>query len=342
MATAMHLPLFVHSVLRLQSASVCTLHQLDFSFTSEHMPLSAQNLLLVQCSGFVGPQVPSAPIPQSPFVAQSPFGQSASVFLQLASADIPTSTNSDQAKKRFIVAEEQRRCDSQSHSMLRARGCGPSERAAELCSRFMHTSYRIVFTAMFLLGCDKPKTTAASSTASPTLAPSPSSTATASASAASKPVVPASATASASAAPSASGAAASPCPEGARKDDDARYCILLPKKKLAVSYEGDKPSKGIREELEIAGDRVVITIDPAPAGKTVAQLKADALTRIGSELVESGDLSRGYWTDLKDKNGQHIVEGVVVSKYVISCMHWVRDEKNLPAARAVCQSLTTF
>ena len=139
-----------------------------------------------------------------------------------------------------------------------------------------------------------------------------------------------------------SAASDSPCPEGARKDDDARYCITLPAKKLAVSYEGDKPAQGIREELEVAGDRLVITVNAAPPGKTVAQLKEDATKRIGASLVESGDLAGGYWTDLKDKDGQHVVEGVVVSKYVITCTHWVRDEKNLEAARAVCKSLKTF
>ncbi len=109
-----------------------------------------------------------------------------------------------------------------------------------------------------------------------------------------------------------------------------------------MSYEGDKPAQGIREELEIAGDRLVITVGPAPAGATAAQMKEAAIKRIGPSLVESGDLTDGYWTDLKDKDGQHIVEATVVSKYVINCMHWVRDEKNLEAARTVCKSLKTY
>ena len=54
----------------------------------------------------------------------------------------------------------------------------------------------------------------------------------------------------ASGAPSASAAAASPCPDGARKDEKARYCITLPAKILAISYTGDKPEAGIEEEVE--------------------------------------------------------------------------------------------
>lgn len=200
------------------------------------------------------------------------------------------------------------------------------------------------FVLVSLTGCDKSRSTGASGGPPASASTAPPITATTSAS--TPPTAPPSASAASSAAPSASAAASAapsgPCAAGARKDDDARYCITLPAKKLAVSYEGDKPSAGIREELEIAGDRVVITVERAPAGKSVAQLKEAAIKRIGDLLVESGDLPKGYWTDLKEKSGQHIVQGVVVGKFEITCMHWVKDEKNLAAARAVCQSLTTF
>lgn len=214
----------------------------------------------------------------------------------------------------------------------------------------MHARARAVVLAFLIstiIGCDKSRPGGANAAASTTgvaatasAPPTPASTTSASAA----PSARASATApvAASASASASAAAGGSCAPGARKDDDARYCITLPAKKLAVSYEGDKPAAGIREELEIAGDRVVITVERAPAGKTVAQLKEAALKRIGDGLVESGDLTKGYWTDLKDKAGQHIVEGVVVGKFQITCTHWVKDEKNLAAARAVCQSLSTF
>lgn len=139
---------------------------------------------------------------------------------------------------------------------------------------------------------------------------------------------------------STSAAASGPCPEGARQNDEARYCITLPPKPLAVSYEGDKPSGGIREELEIAGDRLVITVDPAPRGVNLPQLQADAAAQ--PEHVDGGNLEHGYWNDRKDSAGQHIVESLVISRYVITCTHWVRDEKKLEAARAVCKSLKTF
>ncbi len=204
----------------------------------------------------------------------------------------------------------------------------------------MKIAHPALLATLLLAACDGAPagSPAASATAEKVSArPASSAAASAPASASAQPTASAAAPAA-----SASASAAGPCPEGARKDDDARYCITLPAKPLAVSYEGDKPAQGIREELEIAGDRVVITVGPAPAGKTVAQLKEDAIKRIGASLVDSGDLTGGYWTDLKDKDGQHIVEGVVVGKYIITCMHWVRDEKNLGAARAVCQSLKTF
>jgi hypothetical protein len=117
---------------------------------------------------------------------------------------------------------------------------------------------------------------------------------------------------------------------------------LPAKKPLEVSYEGDKPSKGIREELSVSGDRLVITVNAAPKGKAVAQLKKEAAGRFGKSLVDSGDLTNGYWIDSKDAKGEHIVEGVVVGTYLVTCTHWVADEKNLPAALAVCRSLTTF
>lgn len=204
--------------------------------------------------------------------------------------------------------------------------------------------YRAALAALLLTACDKAPAPEASSGARARPSSGASALVAASASAPAAP----SAAASASAAAVASAAASSkptgdgPCAAGARKNDDARYCITLPAKVLAVSYEGDKPSQGIREELEVAGDRLVISVAAAPSGKAVAQLKADALKRIGAELVESGDLTSGYWTDLKEKSGQHIVEGVVMSRYLVTCTHWVRDEKNLEAARAVCKSLTTF
>ncbi|MEZ4221315.1 MAG: hypothetical protein R3B13_10360 [Polyangiaceae bacterium] len=178
---------------------------------------------------------------------------------------------------------------------------------------------------------EAPKAPVAATTA-PT-APAP--TLSASAAPSAVPVA-ASASAAASAAP------ASPCPEGARKDDKARYCITLPEKRLAVSYDGDDPDQGILEELEIAGDRVLISIEPVGPGETVASLKAAALKRIGPSLVESGDLPNGYWTDLKADDGKRIIAGVVVSKYLIQCTHWASDEKKVEAARAVCTSLRTF
>jgi hypothetical protein len=201
------------------------------------------------------------------------------------------------------------------------------------------TAYHALLATLLLAACDgAPADTATSTSAASKASSRPAATASASASASTLPT----ASASAPAASSSASAAAGPCPEGARKDDDARYCITLPAKPLAVSYEGDKPAQGIREELEIAGDRLVITVGPAPAGQTALQLKEAALKRIGASLVESGDLPSGYWTDLKDKDGQHIVEGVVVGKFIITCTHWVRDEKSLAAARAICQSLKTF
>ncbi len=208
--------------------------------------------------------------------------------------------------------------------------------------RPMQTSSRAVLAAVLLIACDGASQNAASSS---TAAAKSASTAAAPASANKTAATTASSTASAAAptaSASASAAATSDCPDGARKDDDARYCITLPEKKLAVSYEGDKPSQGIREELEIAGDRLVITVGPAPAGKTVAQLKEAADKAMGPSRVDGGDLPNGYWNDRKEKDGQHIVEGVVVSKFIITCTHWVRDEKNLEAARAVCKSLKTF
>lgn len=197
-----------------------------------------------------------------------------------------------------------------------------------------------VFLLSSALGCDKSRPNEAAPAASARVASAAAPTAAAPASTSAAPAASTSAAPSASAATSA--APNGPCAAGARKDDEARYCITLPAKKLAVSYEGDKPAAGIREELEIGGDRVVITVERAPSGKTVAQLKEAAVKRIGDGLVESGDLPKGYWTDLKDKAGKHIVEGVVVGKFQITCTHWVRDEKNLAAARAVCQSLATF
>lgn len=196
----------------------------------------------------------------------------------------------------------------------------------------MRTSYGAVFATLLLVACNATPTSTTTSSSASSQATSAPALSVASA-------VP---TAAATASTASSSAAASPCPEGARKNDDARYCITLPAKKLAVSYEGDSPSQGIREELEIAGDRVVITVGPARAGQTVASLKEAALKRIGAALVESGDLTNGYWTDLKGKGGEHIIEGVVVSTYVITCTYWVADDKNVEAARMVCRSLRTF
>ncbi len=190
--------------------------------------------------------------------------------------------------------------------------------------------------ALLLVACkEKPDTTPTPAGATP---PPTASLASARPVASAAPSAPASPpSASASAAP----AAASPCPEGARKNDDAHYCITLPEKRLAVSYEGDSPDQGIREELEIAGDRVVITVDPAK-GKTAASMKAAATKRLGSSLADSGDLTDGYWTDAKNEDGGHIIQGVVVSKYVITCTYWVSDEAKLETAGKVCKSLKTF
>jgi hypothetical protein len=223
----------------------------------------------------------------------------------------------------------------------------PAPIARPLSSPVMHTSHRALFAALLLVACDKPSPTPSATPASATAtaaATSPKATATtSSASAAVSAAPPAVSAASASASASAGAATASRCAPGARQDDDARYCITLPAKKpLAISYEGDKPSKGIREELEVAGDRLVLTVDAAPKGKTVAQLKKEAAARFGESLVDSGDLTNGYWIDSKDAKGQHIVEGVVVGAYLVTCTHWVRDEQKLPAALAVCRSLTTF
>jgi hypothetical protein len=192
-----------------------------------------------------------------------------------------------------------------------------------------------------LTACEGAPSAASSSTAGA----KPTSTASASAAATTAASARATATASTpspAASASASAAAASECPEGARKNDEARYCINLPEKKLEVSYEGDKPSQGIREELEVSGERLVITVGPAPAGKTLEQLKEVGAKRMGAERVEGGDLAGGFWNTWKEKDGQHVVEAVVVSKYVITCTHWAREEKNLEAARAVCKSLKTF
>ncbi|HTJ82832.1 MAG TPA: hypothetical protein VL400_14020 [Polyangiaceae bacterium] len=205
----------------------------------------------------------------------------------------------------------------------------------------MMTHGRALVAAIVLSACGDAATkdTASSSSA----AAKPSSSAATSASAA----TPATASATAGStgavpAPSAAASAAADadCPAGARKNEEARYCITLPEKKLAVSYEGDAPAQGIREELEIGGNRVVITVGAAPK-MTVAQLRDDTLKRIGANRVDGGDLPNGFWNDSKDGTG-HIVEAVVVSKYIITCTHWVREEKDLDGARALCKSLKTF
>ena len=208
----------------------------------------------------------------------------------------------------------------------------------------MKSASRVLFAAFVLIGCKStPEHSAAAESATakvvappaaslPSEAPPPSAAA-------------ASAAPSSSAPPPAASAAkeASPCPEGARKNDAARYCITLPPNPLAVSYEGDSPAQGIREELEIDGDRVVITIDPAKSGKSAAALKKEAVAELGASLVESGDLPNGYWTDAKNESGDgHIIQGVVVSKYEITCTYWVNKDEKIKDARAVCGSLRTF
>ncbi len=224
-----------------------------------------------------------------------------------------------------------------------------AEHPAAVSSAPVKTTRHAILATLLITACEaKPTTTSTSSGAS---AESPSVPAVSAAAPAPNPTTSAAplAAASSTASPPVASASAAPtsavgsvCAEGARKDDDARYCITLPAKRLAVSYEGDSPGQGIIEELEIAGDRVVIKVGPARAGDTVASLKKAALERIGASLVESGDLSNGYWTDLKSKDGARIINSAVVSKYLITCTHWVADEKNVETARAVCKSLKTF
>jgi hypothetical protein len=93
----------------------------------------------------------------------------------------------------------------------------------------------------------------------------------------------------------------------------------------------------------VTHNHFTLTVNPLPAGVTLASLKKNALESKENELVvESGDLPRGFWTDVKKNDNRHVVTGVVVGKYMISCLVSVRDEKALDSARAVCKSLKTF
>ena len=91
-------------------------------------------------------------------------------------------------------------------------------------------------------------------------------------------------------------------------------------------------------------NHIVLTVNPLPAGLTLASLRKNALeSRENEVIVESGDLPRGFWRDVKSKkDDSHVVTGVVVGKYMISCTISARDEKRLDSARAVCKSLKTF
>lgn len=117
-----------------------------------------------------------------------------------------------------------------------------------------------------------------------------------------------------------------------------------------MTLDGDKPEEGTRWELEVERSRVVITVEPRKPGATGASLKKAALARDPVSLQQSGDLPQGYWTIRKSEDSHYYVEGVAVSKFVVSCLYDFGGGKNPPedaerrveAGRAICLSLRAF
>ncbi len=207
------------------------------------------------------------------------------------------------------------------------------------------STLRILGGALLLLacGCSKPAPGEALPTAAAPAASAEASAPAPPASAAAAPSTPAAnASGTASAAATASAAPAPPCPEGARRDEDARYCIVFGAKPLAISYEGDSPAQGIEEKLEVNGIDVMLVQGPA-RGQTVASLQAshkpDEPKLTSHSALPDGSFARYH----DEQRGTHSALAKIISgKFLITCSASTQDAEKAEQAASICQSLRAY
>lgn len=148
-----------------------------------------------------------------------------------------------------------------------------------------------------------------------------------------------------SAAPSASAATGTgPCPANAKRYDEPKFCIVLPEKTLDVTYEGDEKEGHVELEPKIGGVLRLSWVPVARAGKESLKAQLEKVDE-GYELVGSGDIPGGAWSDWKksgDEKNQHVVQSVLkTQKLLINCNYAV-EESHAEQAREVCKSVRGY
>ena len=187
-----------------------------------------------------------------------------------------------------------------------------------------------------VVACDSKKT--------PFAEPAKSASAVAPTSVVSSRAPSASSAAASAPAPSAS-AALGPCPPNAKRYDEPKFCVVLPEKTLDISYEGGA-EEGTIELHDKSGS--VIRFSWVPVARLGNESIKAQLERVkpGEELVGSGDIPRGAWSDVRkvdgEQKGEHVVQSVTkTQKLLINCHYTVEEARSEPA-RAVCKSVRAY
>jgi hypothetical protein len=114
---------------------------------------------------------------------------------------------------------------------------------------------------------------------------------------------------------------------------------------LDIVYEGDDKEGNI-ELQDKAGS--VLRFSWVPVSRLGKESIKEHLERVskGEELVASGDVPGGAWSDVKridpKDNGRHVVQSVVkTKKHLVNC-HYAVPEAQVEQARGVCKSVREY
>jgi hypothetical protein len=197
------------------------------------------------------------------------------------------------------------------------------------------------FLLLFIVACESKSTAMpeSSARAKPEVVAKSTSSGSA-ASAAPSPKPPPSAAAPPSAAPP-----AGPCPADAKRYDEPRFCVVLPEKTLDITYEGG-PEEGNAELQDRNGG--VLRFSWVPAARAGEQSLEAQVERVGAgeELVASGDIPGGAWSEIKQvgdaASGKRYVQSLTKSQKVLVNCHYTVESEHSEQARAVCKSVRTY